>query len=71
MPFKTGNAQHDANVVAAEQARQAAMAGTPTQAAAAAAGIAYHRSVFASALVNNISTSQAIYGLKQAGTGGY
>jgi hypothetical protein len=47
------NSGHAAACLAAEVARQSATAGSPTQAQMNAAEIAYHRSIVASAKLNN------------------
>jgi hypothetical protein len=50
---KSGVAAHDTACLAAEQARQFAVSGSPTQAAVNAAEIVYHRAVIASCKANN------------------
>ena len=50
---RSGVAAHDAACLAAEVVRQAAVAGSPTQATVNAAEITYHRAVIASCKSNN------------------
>jgi len=50
---KSGVAAHDAACILAEGVRQAATAGSPTQATVDAAEIVYHRAVIASCKANN------------------
>jgi hypothetical protein len=50
---KSGVTAHDAACLAAEIARQNAVAGSPTQATVTAAEITYHRAVIASCRTNN------------------
>jgi len=51
--IKTGNLAHDNACAAAEITRQAAVAGTPTQAQVTAADVAFYRTCRASAIANN------------------
>lgn len=64
------NRIHQANCDAAELTRQVAMNGTPTQATAKAADIAFMRTALASALANNCSPSVFVQALRELGTGG-
>jgi hypothetical protein len=67
---KIGNTVHDANMTAAENTRQVALAGTPTAAAVRNADIAFHRTGRASAIANGISPAQFVAALMELGTGG-
>jgi hypothetical protein len=68
---KTGNLIHDNNMLAAESARQVAMAAAGlTAAQAKAADIAWARTGLASAKVNGIQPGQFISMLLELGTGG-
>ena len=62
------NSTHRANMVAAEQTRQANADGTA--ATNRAADIAYYRTAFASAVLNSCSTSSYVDALRSLGTGG-
>jgi hypothetical protein len=55
MPYKTGNATHDANVQAAELAFQLAISAATTQAAARTADINRLTAIVASGQANGIS----------------
>jgi hypothetical protein len=64
------NLTHRNNISKAEATRQAATAGTPTQAAVNAAEIAYYRTVLSSAIANNCETSGPLLALRQLGVTG-
>lgn len=68
----TGLPAHDAALVAAEQTRQVALAGMPTQAAARTADIAYARAALASCKANNGGIGATFWQemLMELGTGG-
>jgi hypothetical protein len=64
------NSTHRANLLAAEQTRQAAVTPTATRAAVLAADIAYYRTCYATAIANGVSGAQFEYALRELGTGG-
>lgn len=69
--FKTGNAVHDAVVVAAEATRQVAVsAAGNSQSAVRAAEISFYRTALASAKANGLPTANFIEALQELGTGG-
>jgi len=58
---KSGNATHDAAVLASEKTLQAAIAGSPTQATINTAYVAHFNTVAASALTNGLLSQAAYY----------
>jgi len=64
------NKTHAANIVLAEQVRQASVTPASTQQASNAAEIAYFRSVLRSAIANGCETSSASSALKALGVTG-
>jgi hypothetical protein len=65
MPYRSGVKAHDDTVLAAEGARQVAVAGA-TQANVTSAEITFYRTCYKSALNNNVSPSvftQALFAL--------
>jgi hypothetical protein len=66
------NRAHQTAIVAAEQARQAAVVPSASAATVKTAEIAFYRAVLASATANNSSSGveQAIMALRELGTGG-
>ena len=71
MPYPIdGQPTHTANLFAAEQAKQIALKGTPTAAAAATADAAYAHSVLTSAQKNGVQTGAAICTLYELGLRG-
>jgi hypothetical protein len=58
------NATHRANLLKAEQTRQAAAVSGATQATLAAADIAYYRACIASAITNGCGTEPFVSALK-------
>jgi hypothetical protein len=67
---KSGNLAYDTAVLAAEAARQVAIASATTQAAADAAAVTFYRAVIVSAKANQISFVNDTYALLDLGTGG-
>lgn len=64
---QTGNPVHDAAVNRSYGVLQAALAGTPTQAAVNAAYIAHYRTCIASAVANKCGTEPFVTALKSLG----
>ena len=67
MPSPTGNKTHDANVVAAANTLQNAMATVSTQATANSVMTTYYRSILASKLANGLDVSNELFALKSLG----
>ncbi len=64
------NATHRANLIAAEQTRQAAAVPGASAATLKAADIAFHRAALASCLANAVSPAQFVTALRELGTNG-
>jgi hypothetical protein len=67
--IKTGNKTHDDTCLAAEAARQVAVAGA-NRAAVIAAEISFYRTCLASALANGCGVEPSIRALQALGIGG-
>ena len=65
----TGNKNHDATVIAAENTRQNAIAVSTTQGHLNTATIAFYRSILASKIANNLDVSNELIALKNLGVG--
>ena len=65
----TGNKNHDATVIAAENTRQNAIAVSTTQGQLNTATIAFYRSILASKIANNLDVSNELIALKNLGVG--
>jgi hypothetical protein len=65
--FKTGNLTHDANCLAAEQTRAAAVAAASSQAAVTAAEVQFYKTCRDSAFNNGLPHAQFMEALRQLG----
>jgi hypothetical protein len=66
MISKTGNAAHDATLLAAESTRQSAVAAAASQATANSATVTFYRACLASKITNGLDAGQRDYRVEKS-----